>query len=1247
MHLWEINQTTKKVNHIVEDHEVEYYVKDDTNTSKIRDIYGTRVVKRVADSRKSLRELRKSNVETFESDISEEVKFLHKRYKDIDFKPNPKDYKIANIDIEIQCANEFPKPELAKYPINLITVDFYRTDEIVTLGLNEYHGQLLNKPGFRYIYCESEEILLTKFCELIKKEKTQAITGWNCIHENSSVWLKDRIRSIKTLSNNNITSSDGIVTNVVCTGDKETTKITLVNGSNIISSNSHVFPIVSIQKNKYHNHNLKDRFVNTRVGNFPSLDTNDIFLKVEFGNNINTDYTYRQYLLDNIDFIKNHPFFNCFIPDRILTKYMSKKELKRWSRFSIHYMYKEIKVTDNDLIDIITNEKEFGYVYRNIITNIQLSDIIGYELCRLIGLIYTDGTKADKGYAFYNNDKRLIWDARNICRKNCLLIAKSRAYGKDGNHRCGRLKFGTNNVFTLLAISFYGYDKKKSLNLDIFSRFSKIQFKYIFSGMVDGDGWVGDNKSIGFCNYNGNDIEKIHELLLWNGVFSSRTKNRIGIKRISANQDFVSSLPLRQRQKMKSQKTLNFKVRKNTYSNKLRFLFYDGFALVKVKSIESCGINTCYDITTESHLFTTNCGIKTHNCNNFDIPYICNRIENLGIQDQACLSYLGRVIKKRNDTYQIPGLALLDLMELYKKFSYQNQPSYSLNYIGLQEVGEGKLDFEGQINDLWDRDWDLFVDYNVQDTALVRKIEFKRKFVDLVINLCTQTRTPFEKVYSTISIVEGYMLRYLHKVDMVFPDLPLRDYNCDEEEEDSIEGGYVESHPGYYRKDISIDAESLYPSIMRMFNISPETKIIGDMIRDCHIHSVNPNVAYTQVQGVLPKIVSDIFFERKKFKNMMFEAENAGNTELAEYLDSQQMIRKILINSIYGVLCNRFFHFYDLDNAANVTGHGREAIQYISNCINDYFSNHFYKVAHKYYPNHKLEANSIPKRIVFVNDTDSAYIWFEHIYNLTNSGESFLEWTLNFEKIILQPFLTKCMDIYAKKYNTENLINFKREKIILKQYVQGKKKYATQIIANEKIVYDTPVLKVTGIEINRSDLCQYSRKKLKKLLDIMMAGDEYSYPNKDDMLEYIRSAYKEFKSQSIQDISAPKGINGYNKYDVVLDETFSNFKPHTPMHNKASMIYNFIIKKEHLPYMEINDGTKMKYVFVNPRNKYKTNVIGYVGNYPKEFQKIFKIDYDEQFEKQFKAIGQRMFDVLDFGEITLKDSKIMSFIEEE
>lgn len=619
MHLWEINQTTKKVNHIVEDHEVEYYVKDDTNTSKIRDIYGTRVVKRVADSRKSLRELRKSNVETFESDISEEVKFLHKRYKDIDFKPNPKDYKIANIDIEIQCANEFPKPELAKYPINLITVDFYRTDEIVTLGLNEYHGQLLNKPGFRYIYCESEEILLTKFCELIKKEKTQAITGWN-------------------------------------------------------------------------------------IGGF-------------------------------------------------------------------------------------------------------------------------------------------------------------------------------------------------------------------------------------------------------------------------------------------------------------------------------------------------------------DIPYICNRIENLGIQDQACLSYLGRVIKKRNGTYQIPGLALLDLMELYKKFSYQNQPSYSLNYIGLQEVGEGKLDFEGQINDLWDRDWDLFVDYNVQDTALVRKIEFKRKFVDLVINLCTQTRTPFEKVYSTISIVEGYMLRYLHKVDMVFSDRKI-DFDEDEDEE-TIEGGHVEAFPGFYNFVLSIDATSEYPSLVRMMNISPETKVCNpteeDIVKYNLIKAHTPGLYYKREQGIIPKIVTDIFNERKKFKALMEEASSNKNYELEEYYDSQQLIRKILINSVYGCLAQKYFHFFDLDNAAEVTLGGRTAIQYIANCINTYFSGTFPKIAKKYYPNTDLTVGDIPEKIVKVIDTDS--VTGNSIISTDNGNITISSlYDSSYDKIEVSKnnFKAKLKDVNVLSFNTEEFKTNYGKALYIKKHLVKKRMF--RITCNDKTV---------------------------------------------------------------------------------------------------------------------------------------------------------------------------------------------------
>jgi hypothetical protein len=295
---------------------------------------------------------------------------------------------------------------------------------------------------------------------------------------------------------------------------------------------------------------------------------------------------------------------------------------------------------------------------------------------------------------------------------------------------------------------------------------------------------------------------------------------------------------------------------------------------------------------------------------------------------------------------------------------------------------------------------------------------------------------------------------------------------------------------------------------------------------------------------------------------------------------------------------------------------------------------------------------------------------------------------LDFEKRIFNPFLERCMDVYAARYNTVNLLNFKREKIILKLYVQAKKKYVAQIIANEKKIYDTPVVKITGIEINKSDLCGYSRKKLKGLLEILMEGDEFSLPNKDNMQEFIRKAYVEFKKQAIQDISAPKGVKEYDaykkgtkltgvdgsthyykvdkvshlkpgdafgkyilskkeSYTVDLSKDLDIYLSGTPIHNRAAIVYNYIIESLKLPYMEIANGTKIKYVFVNSKNKYKTNVIGYVGNYPKEFSKMFKIDYDEQFEKQFRNIAQRMFDTLGFGEITLKDSKILSFIEED
>jgi len=287
--------------------------------------------------------------------------------------------------------------------------------------------------------------------------------------------------------------------------------------------------------------------------------------------------------------------------------------------------------------------------------------------------------------------------------------------------------------------------------------------------------------------------------------------------------------------------------------------------------------------------------------------------------------------------------------------------------------------------------------------------------------------------------------------------------------------------------------------------------------------------------------------------------------------------------------------------------------------------------------NHNFFANNILVH-------NSNYVCMDEVYKSCNTGESFLEFSLGFEKNVLSNLLENCMKIFADKYNTKPILNFKREKIILKEYVQCKKKYITQIIANEKKIYKEPTIKITGIEINKSDLCKFSKKKLSELCEIMFNGD---IPDKKRMTEHIRKSFEEFKKQHPTDIATPKGVKDYDKYSVTLDATMNNFITKTPIHNRASILYNHIIKDLKLPYMEIFNGTKLKYIYVKSNNKYKTDVVGFVGNWPKEFETIFQVDYEKQFEKQFKQIAQRFYDVLKYSEITLKDSKLLSLIEDD
>jgi len=214
-------------------------------------------------------------------------------------------------------------------------------------------------------------------------------------------------------------------------------------------------------------------------------------------------------------------------------------------------------------------------------------------------------------------------------------------------------------------------------------------------------------------------------------------------------------------------------------------------------------------------------------CRFFDIPYLINRMNRLNVQ--ASLSPVNVYKENRAGGYHIArggyiigGIATLDGQDLYKNFVYDKKVSYSLHAIGMEEVGEGKLEYEGTINTLWQNDWNKYVEYNVQDVLLTKKIEDKKKHIELAINFCYQALIPFDNIFSSISLISGYVIKYLHERNMVYPS---RDRS--QQKEDKFPGAYVMAKVGHYDYVINFDVKSMYPTLIRMFNISPETYVNG------------------------------------------------------------------------------------------------------------------------------------------------------------------------------------------------------------------------------------------------------------------------------------------------------------------------------------------------------------------------------------------------------------------------------------
>ncbi len=217
--------------------------------------------------------------------------------------------------------------------------------------------------------------------------------------------------------------------------------------------------------------------------------------------------------------------------------------------------------------------------------------------------------------------------------------------------------------------------------------------------------------------------------------------------------------------------------------------------------------------------------ISGWNTDFFDIPYLYNRaVRVLGKSVAGLLSPISEV--KWNEykgRYVIAGVSCLDYLSLYKKFSFIQQSSYRLDYIGEVEVGMKKIEYEGTLNDLYENELQKFIDYNIRDVKILVDLDKKLNYIEIARGVAHLGHIPYEDVYMSSRYLEGAILVYLKKMSIVAPNRPPRPKKLDD---DKFAGAYVQRpQKGKHDWVYDLDITSMYPSVIRSLNISPETKI--------------------------------------------------------------------------------------------------------------------------------------------------------------------------------------------------------------------------------------------------------------------------------------------------------------------------------------------------------------------------------------------------------------------------------------
>ena len=611
----------------------------------------------------------------------------------------------------------------------------------------------------------------------------------------------------------------------------------------------------------------------------------------------------------------------------------------------------------------------------------------------------------------------------------------------------------------------------------------------------------------------------------------------------------------------------------------------------------------------------------------FDIPYLCNRIKNLYDEYEIKkLSPWGNVsarevyqMGRKHQVYDIQGVSHLDFYDLYRKFTYTSRESYRLDHIAFVELGENKDDNPYETFREWYlKDFQSFIDYNIQDVEIVDRLEDKMRLIELCLTMAYDAKVNYMDVLGSVKYWDILIYNELRKKNIVIPQKIQRSKT------EKFEGAYVkEPQLGLHKWVVSFDLNSLYPHLIMQYNISPETLVADKKVKNISVEkmlnksvdtsilkdvTITPNGALfkTTQKGFLPELMQKMYDDRVKFKQLMLEAkkdyERTKDPKLKKTIskfNNIQMAKKISLNSAYGAIGNNWFRYYNLLVAEAITTSGQFAIRYIEHSLNGYL-------------NKILETDK--EDYIIASDTDSVYICFDKLVSKVFKSETDKSKIVDFlDKVAadkIEPFIDKAYTELSEYVNAyEQKMVMKREVIADKAIWVAKKRYILNSHDIEGVRFKEPKLKIMGVEAVKSSTPAACREKIKEALKIIMNEDSKV------LNSFVQDFRKEFMTLKPELVAYPRSVNGLLKWT----ESHNLFKKGAPIHCKGAILYNHLLKEKKLQgkYPFIQEGDKIKFLHMKIPNTYQSTSISFMTKLPKELNLHSIVDYDMQFEKSF------------------------------